>query len=81
MAALSRDVPPDVAGMPFDPRDGPADGGEGVGEPGGRGLPLVRRPAEIHGYRRLPAGWNRPSDADDPARHPARRHRSFIELQ
>jgi serine/threonine-protein kinase RsbW len=50
----------DDAAAPFDPRQEPVDGGPVTSaEPGGRGLPLIRRLATIRGYRRLPGGWNR----------------------
>jgi anti-sigma regulatory factor (Ser/Thr protein kinase) len=50
----------DDAAAPFDPREEPADGGPVTSaEPGGRGLPLIRRLATIRDYRRTPDGWNR----------------------
>lgn len=49
------------AAAPFDPRDAAAPPRPGLdGEAlGGLGLALVRKMAEITGYRRLPDGWNR----------------------
>ncbi|WP_372619380.1 ATP-binding protein [Falsiroseomonas sp.] len=50
------------AAEPFDPRlapDPPGPPSLADDRLGGLGLPLVRRMAEIRGYRRLPEGWNR----------------------
>ncbi|HEV7264184.1 MAG TPA: ATP-binding protein [Falsiroseomonas sp.] len=52
----------DDAAEPFDPRlapDPPGPPSLAGDRLGGLGLPLVRRMAEIRGYRRLPQGWNR----------------------